>query len=166
MAYLTQTTLSMDETRRHHQAITRGTRDQVAAQRGHLLRHAKPADRRAGARPPADLVLVVGSRNSHNSIRMVEVAELAGTPAHLVPDVGPPGSSGGSPACGRSGSAPAPAPQKCWCEEVLDRLAGHGLRKSANGRGRDRGRGVLAASRCRRPARRRNVTNGKWEAAR
>jgi 4-hydroxy-3-methylbut-2-enyl diphosphate reductase len=34
-----------------------------------------------------DLVVVVGSPNSSNSQRLVEVAEAAGTPAHLVDDV-------------------------------------------------------------------------------
>ena len=32
-------------------------------------------------------MLVVGSRNSSNSVQMVEVAARTGTPAHLVPDV-------------------------------------------------------------------------------
>ena len=36
----------------------------------------------------SDLVLVVGSANSSNSLRLVEVAERAGTPAHLVDDAG------------------------------------------------------------------------------
>jgi 4-hydroxy-3-methylbut-2-enyl diphosphate reductase len=35
-----------------------------------------------------DLVLVVGSANSSNSVRLVEVAERAGVPAHLVEDAG------------------------------------------------------------------------------
>lgn len=35
----------------------------------------------------ADLVLVVGSRNSSNSCRMVEVAEAAGSEAHLIDNV-------------------------------------------------------------------------------
>ena len=35
-----------------------------------------------------DLVLVVGSANSSNSRRLVEVAERAGAPAHLVDDPG------------------------------------------------------------------------------
>jgi 4-hydroxy-3-methylbut-2-enyl diphosphate reductase len=33
-----------------------------------------------------DLVIVVGSKNSSNSLRLVEVAQRAGTPAHLVDD--------------------------------------------------------------------------------
>jgi 4-hydroxy-3-methylbut-2-enyl diphosphate reductase len=35
-----------------------------------------------------DLLLVVGSANSSNSMRLVEVAERAGVPAHLVDGVG------------------------------------------------------------------------------
>jgi 4-hydroxy-3-methylbut-2-en-1-yl diphosphate reductase len=35
-----------------------------------------------------DVVLVVGSRNSSNSQRLVDVAHAAGVPAHLVDDVG------------------------------------------------------------------------------
>ena len=36
----------------------------------------------------ADLVLVVGSRNSSNSLRLAEIAVNAGVPAHLLDDVG------------------------------------------------------------------------------
>ncbi|RSM85984.1 4-hydroxy-3-methylbut-2-enyl diphosphate reductase [Kibdelosporangium aridum] len=36
----------------------------------------------------ADLVLVVGSTNSSNSVRLVETAERHGTPAYLIDDVG------------------------------------------------------------------------------
>jgi 4-hydroxy-3-methylbut-2-enyl diphosphate reductase len=35
----------------------------------------------------ADLILVVGSANSSNSCRLVEVAEGAGTTAHLIDDI-------------------------------------------------------------------------------
>ncbi|MFJ4897642.1 4-hydroxy-3-methylbut-2-enyl diphosphate reductase [Streptomyces sp. NPDC088727] len=48
-------------------------------------------NRQASARAVADssdLVLVVGSRNSSNSVRLVEVAERAGARARLVEDVG------------------------------------------------------------------------------
>ena len=36
----------------------------------------------------SDLVLVVGSANSSNTVRMVEVSEDAGTRAYLLPDAG------------------------------------------------------------------------------
>jgi 4-hydroxy-3-methylbut-2-enyl diphosphate reductase len=38
--------------------------------------------------PDADVVIVVGSANSSNSVRLVEVARAAGVPAHLVDDAG------------------------------------------------------------------------------
>lgn len=37
--------------------------------------------------PSADLVLVVGSRNSSNSVRLTEISENVGTPARLIDDV-------------------------------------------------------------------------------
>src|SRR5690606_15052986 len=37
--------------------------------------------------PATDLVLVVGSRNSSNSVRLTEISRNRGTPAHLVDDV-------------------------------------------------------------------------------
>jgi len=89
VAYLTQTTLSLDE-----------TADVVAELRGHFTDLVGPpsddicyasqnrqnAVKAVAAR--SDLVLVVGSGNSSNSVRMVEVAQAAGTPAHLLPDAG------------------------------------------------------------------------------
>jgi 4-hydroxy-3-methylbut-2-enyl diphosphate reductase len=36
--------------------------------------------------PTCDLVLVVGSKNSSNSLRLTEIAEAAGTPAYLIDD--------------------------------------------------------------------------------
>ena len=51
---------------------------------GYLLCHGKPADRgeRCGGR--CDLLLVVGSDNSSNSNRLVEVARNLGTNSHLI----------------------------------------------------------------------------------
>ena len=36
--------------------------------------------------PEIDVLLVIGSRNSSNSNRLVETARAAGTPAHLIDD--------------------------------------------------------------------------------
>jgi 4-hydroxy-3-methylbut-2-enyl diphosphate reductase len=44
------------------------------AQRRHLLRHAEPPARREADGRDCDLMIVVGSRNSSNSVRLVEVA--------------------------------------------------------------------------------------------
>ena len=67
-------------------------------------------------------VLVVGSPNSSNSVRMVEVARLAGTPARLVPDVShlDPDWLAGAGTVGLSAGASAP---EVLVDEVLDRLA-------------------------------------------
>jgi 4-hydroxy-3-methylbut-2-en-1-yl diphosphate reductase len=87
-ALLTQTTLSLDDT----QEIT-------AALRGRFANLAVPTtsdicyaseNRQQAVKSiarRADLVLVVGSTNSSNSVRMVEVAQAVGARAHLVPDV-------------------------------------------------------------------------------
>ncbi|MFJ6175694.1 4-hydroxy-3-methylbut-2-enyl diphosphate reductase [Streptomyces bacillaris] len=88
VAYLTQTTLSVDETkdiidvldRRFSNLLGPGTDDICYASQNRQ-------DAVKAVVPRSDLVLVVGSRNSSNSIRMVEVAQRLGTPAHLVPDV-------------------------------------------------------------------------------
>ncbi|MFC4560998.1 4-hydroxy-3-methylbut-2-enyl diphosphate reductase [Nocardiopsis mangrovi] len=89
VAYLTQTTLSVDETRdiiavlerRFTDLLGPGTDDICYASQNRQ-------DAVKAIVPRSDLVLVVGSRNSSNSIRMVEVARRLGTPAHLVPDAG------------------------------------------------------------------------------
>ncbi|MBO0769304.1 MAG: 4-hydroxy-3-methylbut-2-enyl diphosphate reductase, partial [Solirubrobacterales bacterium] len=87
VAYLTQTTLAIDE-----------TADVVNALRARFPRLREPAssdicyatqNRQDAVRALAadcDAVLVVGAANSSNSRRLVEVAERAGTRAALVPD--------------------------------------------------------------------------------
>ena len=87
VAYLTQTTLSLDE-----------TRDIIAALRKRFPKIKGPAaqdicyateNRQVAVKhvaSDADLLLVVGSNNSSNSKRLVEVARSLGTPAHLIDD--------------------------------------------------------------------------------
>lgn len=87
MAYLTQTTLSLDETRDiidrlrerfprvegpHSQDICYATENRQVAVKA--------------VAPLTDLLLVVGSRNSSNSQRLVEVCRKEGRPAYLVDD--------------------------------------------------------------------------------
>jgi 4-hydroxy-3-methylbut-2-enyl diphosphate reductase len=88
VAYLTQTTLSVDETA----DVIAALRERFDDLRGpasddicYASQNRQNAVKAMAAR--SDLILVVGSRNSSNSIRMVEVARGAGTPAHLVPEV-------------------------------------------------------------------------------
>jgi 4-hydroxy-3-methylbut-2-enyl diphosphate reductase len=85
VAYITQTTLSVDETA----AILARLRErfpQIAAPRTEDICYAT-TNRQAAVKQMAgacDLVLVIGSRNSSNSVRLVEVARDCGTEAHLL----------------------------------------------------------------------------------
>jgi 4-hydroxy-3-methylbut-2-en-1-yl diphosphate reductase len=89
LAYITQTTLSVDE-----------TNEIVAALRSRFPRIVGPAkedicyatsNRQWAVKEllaEIDVLLVVGSRNSSNSVRLVEVALAAGVHAHLIDDAG------------------------------------------------------------------------------
>jgi 4-hydroxy-3-methylbut-2-en-1-yl diphosphate reductase len=87
VSYLLQTTLAVDEAgavvdvlRRRFPALTGPAFDDIC--------YATTNRQRAVATiaGECDVVLVVGSANSSNSRRLVEVARRAGTPAHLVDD--------------------------------------------------------------------------------
>ena len=87
MAYLTQTTLSLDETSHIVQRLS---------ERFPLIQGPHSQDicyatenRQVGVKavaPLCDLLLVVGSKNSSNSQRLVEVCQNTGVPAYLVDD--------------------------------------------------------------------------------
>jgi len=89
MAYLTQTTLSLDETKDIVQRLT---------ERFPSIRGPKTQDicyatenRQLGVKavaPLSDVLLVVGSQNSSNSRRLVEVCQIEGVPAYLLDDSG------------------------------------------------------------------------------
>ncbi|MGI8407650.1 MAG: 4-hydroxy-3-methylbut-2-enyl diphosphate reductase, partial [Actinomycetota bacterium] len=87
IAYLTQTTLSVDDTLE----VVEGLRDRFSNISGphsddicYATQNRQVAVKALA--PEADVVLIVGAVNSSNSNRLVEVAEVAGTPAYLVPD--------------------------------------------------------------------------------
>jgi 4-hydroxy-3-methylbut-2-en-1-yl diphosphate reductase len=87
VAYITQTTLSVDETleviaalRRRFPAIIGPKKDDIC----YATQNRQNAVKALAAR--ADLVLVIGSRNSSNSNRLVEVTRELGVPAYLVDD--------------------------------------------------------------------------------
>jgi 4-hydroxy-3-methylbut-2-enyl diphosphate reductase len=87
VSYLTQTTLAADETT----AIVDALRDRFPGLAGpdtDDICYATTNRQEAVAAIAAacDLVLVVGSANSSNSSRLVEVARRHGTPAHLIED--------------------------------------------------------------------------------
>jgi len=87
VTYLTQTTLAVDET----EEIVQTLRARFPALRGPASDDICYAttNRQAAVREVAresDVVLVVGSRSSSNSLRLVEVAERENTPAYLIDD--------------------------------------------------------------------------------
>ena len=88
LAYLTQTTLSVDETgeivavlRRRFPRIEGPAREDICYATSNRQWAVKEL------LPEIDLLLVIGSPNSSNSLRLVDVARADGTPAHLVDDV-------------------------------------------------------------------------------
>ena len=88
VAYVMQTTLAVDEAAQTAKVL-RGRFPQLAAPRRDDICYAT-TNRQDAVRTIAsetDLVLVVGSANSSNSRRLVEVASRLGTPAYLVDDV-------------------------------------------------------------------------------
>ncbi len=87
VSYLTQTTLSVDDTLNVVEALRERFND-IAGPRSDDICYATQ-NRQVAVKaiaPDADLVLIVGAFNSSNSNRLVEVARDMGTPAYLVPD--------------------------------------------------------------------------------
>jgi 4-hydroxy-3-methylbut-2-enyl diphosphate reductase len=89
ICYLTQTTLSLDETR----DIVARLRERFPAIQGphtddicYATQNRQVAVKQVA--PLCDVLLVVGSQNSSNSQRLVEVARNAGVAAYLVDDAG------------------------------------------------------------------------------
>jgi 4-hydroxy-3-methylbut-2-enyl diphosphate reductase len=127
VVWLSQTTLSVDETmqtvarlRERFPELTDPPSDDIcyATQNRQVAVKAMAAD--------CDLVLVVGSRNSSNSMRLVEVALAAGArSSHLVDyarEINPRWLDE-APTVGVTSGASAP---EVLVREVLDYLAGHG----------------------------------------
>ncbi|HEV8131459.1 MAG TPA: 4-hydroxy-3-methylbut-2-enyl diphosphate reductase [Acidobacteriota bacterium] len=85
VCYLTQTTLSLDDTREIIDALKRKfpTITGPAAEDICYATQNRQAAVKAVA-TETDLVLVVGAANSSNSVRLVEVSETRGTPAYLI----------------------------------------------------------------------------------
>jgi 4-hydroxy-3-methylbut-2-enyl diphosphate reductase len=87
LAYVTQTTLSVDETGDIITTLRRRFPD-IRAPRKEDICYATSNRQWAVKEMLAeiDLLLVIGSRNSSNSNRLVETARAAGTPAYLIDD--------------------------------------------------------------------------------
>ena len=140
IAYLTQTTLSVDETsaiiarlRENFPAITGPRTDDICyATTNRQLAVKQMAEQ-------CDLVLVIGSQNSSNSNRLVDVARAAGAESHLIdnePEVREEWLEGAR-VVGITSGASAP-------EELVQRLVGF-----FRARGTERRRGVRGAARGR-----------------
>jgi 4-hydroxy-3-methylbut-2-enyl diphosphate reductase len=127
LSYLTQTTLSVDETgqivealRRRFPAITGPPREDIC----YATQNRQDAVKEVAAR--ADVVLVIGSRNSSNSNRLAEVSRERGTPAYLIDDESEadPGWLTGASVVGLTSGASAPE----WLvDRMLDWLAARGF---------------------------------------
>ncbi len=88
VAYLTQTTLSVDDTRDVIEALRRKFPKIVGPSRDDIC-YATQNRQTAVKRlvDDVDVLLVIGANNSSNAKRLVEVARTAGTQAHLINDV-------------------------------------------------------------------------------
>jgi 4-hydroxy-3-methylbut-2-enyl diphosphate reductase len=87
LAWLTQTTLSVDETAGVVAVLERRFPDIASPPRDDICYATANRQRAVKAMlPEVDVVLVIGSRNSSNSNRLVEVARAGGVPAHLIED--------------------------------------------------------------------------------
>lgn len=88
LVYLTQTTLSMDDAQAIITALEKKF-PQIKSPPSEDICYAT-TNRQQAVRElatEADLVLVVGSKNSSNSVRLTEISQNSGTPAYLVDDV-------------------------------------------------------------------------------
>jgi 4-hydroxy-3-methylbut-2-enyl diphosphate reductase len=85
LSYLSQTTLSVDDTAAIIAAIV-ARYPLVVAPKAEDICYAT-SNRQAAVKeiaPRCELVIVIGAPNSSNSLRLVEVAERCGTPAHMI----------------------------------------------------------------------------------
>ena len=87
VAYVTQTTLSIDDTRGIIEAIKRRFKDVVGPETNDICYATQ--NRQTAVRELskiADVILVVGAKNSSNSNRLREIGEEAGVPSYLLSD--------------------------------------------------------------------------------
>jgi 4-hydroxy-3-methylbut-2-enyl diphosphate reductase len=125
LSFLTQTTLSVDDTAQIIAAL-QARFPQIHTPRAEDICYAT-SNRQAAVKaiaPRCDVVLVIGAPNSSNSMRLVEVSQRCGTPAYLVQrgkDVDPAWLAG----IGTLGlTAGASAPEEL-VREVVDAIAAH-----------------------------------------
>ncbi len=127
VAYVTQTTLSVDDARRIVAALTARFPQIVGPKKDDICyatQNRQDAVRALAAR--CDLVLVIGSKNSSNSNRLREVAESCGTRAYLIDGAADidPAWLVGARTIGVTAGASAP---EALVEEVVARLQALGV---------------------------------------
>ena len=87
VAYITQTTLSVDDTRATIEAVKRRFKNVIGPETRDICYATQ--NRQTAVRELAtlvDVILVVGAKNSSNSNRLREIGEEAGIPSYLVAD--------------------------------------------------------------------------------
>jgi 4-hydroxy-3-methylbut-2-enyl diphosphate reductase len=125
LAFLTQTTLSVDDTRDIIAALQHRF-PTISGPRGEDICYAT-SNRQDAVKAIAgdcDRMIVIGAPNSSNSLRLVEVAERMGTPAHLVQRGGDvdPAWLANIATLGITAGASAP---ETLVREVIDAVAAH-----------------------------------------
>jgi len=126
IAYVSQTTLSVDDTRGIIEALKRRFKDLVGPDIRDICYATQ--NRQSAARAlcdVADVLLVVGAANSSNSNRLREIGEMAGVPSYLVADGGEVDPAWVKDAGTVGITAGASAPE-ALVEDVIDRLASFG----------------------------------------
>jgi len=126
LAFVTQTTLSVDDTATVVEALKRRFPHIHGPKREDICY--ATSNRQAAVKSLAadcDLVLVIGSKNSSNSNRLREVAERAGCPAHLID-----GKESIDPAWftqqSRVGITAGASAPEVLVQEIIDLLKSHG----------------------------------------
>ena len=136
LAYVTQTTLSVDDTAR----IVATLRERFPAIQGprkddicYATQNRQDAVKELSGH--CELMLVVGSRSSSNSNRLRELAEKQGTPAYLIdgPEDIDPAWLAGKTAIGVTAGAPAP---EVLARQVIARLRDLGATAVSESTGR------------------------------
>ncbi len=127
VAYVTQTTLSIDDTRSIIAALCRKFRDVVGPDTSDICYATQ--NRQTAVRELckiADVVLVVGARNSSNSNRLREIGHESGVPSYLIADAGEldPAWLAGKDVIGLTAGASAPEQLVLKVIEALRRIDG------------------------------------------
>jgi 4-hydroxy-3-methylbut-2-enyl diphosphate reductase len=128
LAYVSQTTLSVDDTAGIIAALKQKYPSIAEPKKGDICY--ATTNRQEAVKfmaPQVDVVIVVGSPNSSNSNRLREVARKMGTPAHMVDDAShiDPAWLEGKPRIGVTAGASAP---EVLVQAVIDRLKQCGAR--------------------------------------